>query len=77
MQLLNILKKLPEVTAEVLSAGTLVSEMQLLNMLFMFVADAVLNKGTVVNNEQPLNMVPMFVTAAVLNKGTVVRDEQF
>ena len=45
-QLRNMLLKLAdEETADTLSAGTLVNEMQLTSMLFIFTSAAVLNKG--------------------------------
>jgi hypothetical protein len=74
--LLKVLTKLPEVTADTLNAGTLISERQAPNISRMFVTAAVLNSGTVVKELQLLSIVLMSVTAAVLNSGTVVNEVQ-
>ena len=76
LQLRNILVKSDEeIAAVVTSAGTAVSAKQFLNILFMFVTEAVLNRGTEVSKEK-LTILLMFVTEAVLNSGTEVSEEQ-
>ena len=76
LQLRNILVKSDEeIAAVVTSAGTAVSAKQFLNILFMFVTEAVLNNGTEVREEK-LIILLMFVTEAVLNSGTEVSEEQ-
>jgi len=70
-----LLKSDEEVAAVVTSAGTAVSAKQFLNILFMFVTEAVLNNGTEVREEK-LIILLMFVTKAVLNSGTEVSEEQ-
>lgn len=57
LQPTNMLLKLAdEETEETFNAGTLDKELQLLNMLLIFVAAAVLNNGTVAKEVQPLNI---------------------
>ena len=47
-QLLKMVAKFPVATAEVFSDGTVVREVQPMNMLVMLVTEAVLNNGTLV-----------------------------
>ena len=54
----------------------LVRDVQLLNILLIFVTAAVLNRGTFLRDVQPPNILLIFVTAAVLNRGTFLRDVQ-